>query len=156
MMQSKQPELPERLTKFKNDIPGCAMRQADQKFTANTWKDKLRGDSDLDYIIEKFPCGLDRSDLTSIAEEAAKNRDVEHYRKLFLASMIWRFGGDREAGFGAWRTQQMMDSEHFDGTLKNTSDLVLEGRIRDAYDLFKIKWCGPAFFTKYFYLGTGS
>jgi hypothetical protein len=139
------------------------MRQANQKFRVDRWKKKLPGDSDLDYIIERFPDGLGRSNLTSIAEEAAKNRNAEHYRRLFLASMIWGFGGDREDTIdnrGPWRTQQITRNANpdFNEILKYASDVMLEGRIGEAYDLFKkVKWCGPAFFTKYLYfLGRGA
>jgi hypothetical protein len=139
------------LTGFKDQIMGCAMQQPKQKFTADKWLVRLHNDSDLEYIIRNFQDGLDRPDMISIAEDAVKNPEFSYYRRLFSASMIWGFGGDREAGYGPWRTSRMMASEEFRETLNCTSNLVLAGSIGEAYDKFKIDGCGPAFFTKYFY-----
>jgi hypothetical protein len=154
-------EVPDRLMKFKNQIEGRASNQSKQPFTASRWKDWLgRREyhldimTDLNYIVDQFPSGLDRKDLKTIAQEAVKYPGLEHYTRLFLASMIWGYGGDREAGYGPWRTAQMMTSDEFMGTLKETSDRLLDGKIGEAYDRFvrgKVKQCRTPFFTKYFY-----
>ncbi len=156
--------MPDRLMKSRDQIVNCAECQQPQNFTPRKWKDWLRKPeyhldvSVSNYILGRFPRGLiGRKDLEPIAQEAVKEPNLEHYRRLFLASMIWGFAGDCEttdAGYGPWRAAQMMTSKDFDETLKKTSDLIRSGKIGEAYDKFDsagIKWCGPAFFTKYFY-----
>ena len=52
------------------------------------------------------------------------------------------------------RIAQALASQGFDETLKETSDQIRSGKTGEAYDSFvsgKIRMCGRAFFTKYFY-----
>ncbi len=80
-------------------------------------------------------------------------RDI---RRVFLGAMLWGYG---TVGYGPWRTRRMLFTPDSGNMLKKTFDLIAENRIEDAYSGFRLDWCGPSFFTKFFYFsgfGPGS
>jgi len=78
-IEQQQIDVPDRLMKSRDQIVDCAVKQPKQKFTPSKWKDELGKPkyhldvmADLNYIVDRFPCGLDRNDLEYLAQEAPK------------------------------------------------------------------------------------
>jgi hypothetical protein len=75
-------------------------------------------------------------------------------RELFISIMMWGFG---TTGYGAYRTQRMVQDRNFQNTIESSYRNIDSGNILQAYNSFSLDKCGPAFFTKFFYfVGKGS
>lgn len=93
-----------------------------------------------------------RSHLADFARQAIAQPVAA--RQLFVATMVWGFGS---VGYGPFRTRRMLASLEGTRLLESTVELVATGRIEQAYRLFQVDRCGPAFFTKFFYaIGLGA
>jgi hypothetical protein len=127
--------------------------QRRQRYDPDKWRElahDVRGLApSLLPILQDYPCGLNRSDVTKIAVEAAEHDDLLHYKKLFLASMIWGFA---QAGYGPYRTKRVTCSnDDLWRKLERVSHFLRSRQIAEAYDRLDVKFYGPAFFTKYMY-----
>jgi hypothetical protein len=69
--------------------------------------------------------------------------------RLWVATMIW--GAGTSNGRGPWRTAQGLADGPLVGVLRDTADLVRTDRISDAFRAFRVRGCGVAFFTKWFW-----
>jgi hypothetical protein len=73
----------------------------------------------------------------------------------FLMVMLWGYGADeggKSDARGRWRVAQMTkDCGKLRETLCKARDWICQNKIEKAYNEFRIPWCGPNFFTKYFY-----
>lgn len=102
---------------------------------------------DLKKIRERCPREISHSDVQNFAHEAY-SRNYPKIRRFFLACMIWGYGLDDN---GPLNTKQSLLDSNLERVLNSTVRLLRKGQIKKAYDAFKLKGCGPAFFTKLFY-----
>jgi hypothetical protein len=140
--------VPERLIRFRATIQATEPDRQLIPYRKETWKRQFSGDADLEYIFRKYPHQISRGDITELVREAQQQVDARLIRRVFLASMIWGYG---TVGYGAWRTCAMLRNPRALHVLQTTFSLVTSGNFTEAYEGFSLRWCGPAFFTKYFY-----
>jgi len=115
-------------------------------YNPQPWFQEFPNDQDIIEIVGEHPNGLSREDIANIGGLAINGN--AHIRKLFLATMIWGYG---TAGYGPHRTHLMLQSPNVNEILLASFNAVAQGQIAQAYVNFQIKWCGPPFFTKFFY-----
>lgn len=75
-------------------------------------------------------------------------------RRLFLWTMAWGFGGDRQA-YGPWRTDRMLGPVDADTRLKHLVELAATKTPGDAFyalhNTCRLPWLGTAFGSKVLY-----
>lgn len=118
------------------------------EYVSKRWERHFPGDVSLKMVTEKYPGVITRGDLAQLARIAKRRRDDDSARALFLGAMLWGYG---TVGYGPYRTARMLGAPNARKVLVATLHYVLAGQIRKAYEEFRLPWCGPAFFTKYFY-----
>ena len=119
-------------------------------YNYETWKKHFTGNEvvlqDLAYIHGICPSIITRNDIEQFVN-AAQNGTCG-IRIPFLATMIWGWGN-------GWRGRHNVELSYsdnrLDGSLKKAFELIQANKLQEAYDTFRVKGCGPAFFTKFFY-----
>jgi hypothetical protein len=102
---------------------------------------------DLNIIKQQCPNTISRKDVRYFAHQA-RSGGYEELRRLFLACMIWGYGGDPN---GPHNTKLALSDPRAVAVLQETVSRISNGQIKEAYDKFDLANCGPAFFTKLFY-----
>lgn len=121
-------------------------------YVAGTWAKWFESDNDLAALIGRHPLELSRLDVGRLTTEALAGTVT--WRCAFMAAMMWGYG---TVGYGAYRTRKILGMPNAESTIGRAANLVATGRLRAAYESFKVKTCGPAFFTKFFYfVGLGT
>jgi hypothetical protein len=147
------------------NIPGAVVEQvrasADTDFMAlgipycrKAWQHRFPDDADVLALCRRCPDSVSRRDLEALARDVLGGACAA--RRLFLSAMMWGFG---TVGYGAWRTQQMLNTPDFAAQLADAFRSVRDGQLDDAYRTVSLAQCGPAFLTKFLYaagLGTGA
>jgi hypothetical protein len=142
---------PERLLAFVDAIHHRNPENQAILYNIENWKRYFEGDIDFVEITQRFPNHISRSNVRDLSSEAIN--DHTQIKKLFLGAMIWGYG---ERGLGPWRTCQMLNDEHAPQMHQTAVMGLGEGQISNVYTRFKLRYCGPAFFTKFFYfIGLG-
>lgn len=112
------------------------------------WKKYYPGESELLFSDEWFADQrVSIADLKKLAESGVSNR------VLFVAAMMW--GRGPKNGRLMPKFEMVSNSVNFDEILKQTRDLILEGKPVDAYQAWidsEIKGIGEPFFTKWFFV----
>jgi hypothetical protein len=147
--------IPQRLGKFAQQIRALNPDVQAIPYYVDTWRRYLPADGDLNAIAARFPHEITRKNLRVLSRSAACDPALR--RQLFLATMIWGYG---TMGRGPWRVEQMMSdmdrqAREFPSStnlLDRTVSLLTNGDVSAAYQEFALKWCGPAFFSKFFYV----
>jgi hypothetical protein len=122
-------------------------------YYAETWKRHLGKDEGLERLIQSCPRQVTRGDLFKMAVAAKDSGEGRDLCRLFVGVMAWGYG---TGGRGAWRTAKMIATPGYMELIKRTFDQIIEGKILESYRGFLLNWCGPAYFTKYFYfIGRG-
>jgi hypothetical protein len=145
--------IPVSLKKYEAQIR--ATRPEDQaiEYHAKTWGKHLGSAVGLEFIIRRFTRQVARRDLFGLAAAARDSGQIVDLQRLFVGVMIWGYG---TGGRGPWRTARMISSPGYPKMLKTTYEHVIQEDLEKAYRQFNLKWCGPAYFTKYFYfIGKG-
>lgn len=124
-------------------------------FRAERWSRTLDACAHLKPVLDACttPEMVTRADLAAIGRSVVAGESPPE--RLLLATMIWGFGG---VGYGPYRTKCMLDDLQGRDRLRTTIALLSEGKLSEAYAGFRVRMCGPAFFTKFFYavgLGAG-
>lgn len=121
-------------------------------YRAQTWTKWFATDDDLALITGLHPLQLSRRDVGRLATEALAGTVT--WRCAFMAAMMWGYG---TVGYGAYRTRKMLGMPNAESTIGRAANLVTTGQLRAAYESFKVRTSGPAFFTKSFYfVGLGA
>lgn len=115
-------------------------------YVAGTWTKWFESDNDLATIVSRHPLELSRRDVGRLATEALAGTVT--WRCAFMAAMMWGYG---TVGYGAYRTRTMLGTPNAESTIGRAANLVTTGQLGAAYESFKVRMCGPAFFTKFFY-----
>jgi len=161
------------LIQSKEKISSCADRQEPQQFKYDKWREEHLEDAIkqlgnapklcMNYF-QRYRDGLNRHDLTCLAQQAIESDTSEDYLRLFIGSMIW---GYSEAGYGPKRTSSIISANKnfFKRKLRDASSQFRsdfgkqadDNAIATLYDsLAQVTHWGSAFFTKYMYfLGRG-
>jgi hypothetical protein len=117
------------------------------------WRRWLGADSDLEYILAKYPASLSRGEVSDLALKVCSEPSDTWNRRLFIAVMMWGFG---TVGYGAYRTSKMLQPADLLLVLRRTVALATKGKIAAAYDALSLPYCGHTFRTKYLYfIGLG-
>lgn len=122
------------------------------RYSAVTWAKWFTTDDDLALIIGRHPLELSRGDVGRLATEALAGTGT--WRGAFMAAMMWGYG---TVGYGAYRTKLMLGTPNAESTIGRAANLVTTGQLGAAYESLKVRMCGSAFFTKFFYfVGLGA
>jgi len=142
---------PERLLFFEEQLHGINPDIQQIPYNILTWNGYFQGDLDFAEITQRFPDGITRGNIKDLSIGAIN--DHTQFRKFFLATMIWGYG---TSGFGAFRTSQMLNDALAPQMIQMAVEGVIAGQILNVYEQFGLRFCGPAFFTKFFYfIGLG-
>ena len=141
-------EVPVNLKRFQEEL--IAMNPDNQFISYNrrSWARRFGDDNSFAFICQKHPDGISRGQIKELARTARKSGDMESIKQLFLAAMMWGYG---KKGYGAFRTSRMLGDPSAPEVLQTTFSLIVSGKLLNAYQSFRLQWCGPSFFTKYFY-----
>lgn len=144
---------PQRLLAFQERLLEIVPESQEIHYKRDRWARYFTGDPDFNEITERFPGVITRGNVKALSVEAI--HDHTKVRKLFLASMIWGYG---RVGMGPWRTSRMLTDPSAPQRLFQTAIAkVTVGQALNAYRQFRLNYCGPAFFTKFFYfIGLGA
>lgn len=146
-------KIPKRLLESRQEILIGFSNAPGTDYDKDWWQIYLEGNSDLEKISLRFPNCIRRYDIELLSREAASGGYPE-VRRLFLACMIWGWGN---RGRGMQNTADMLAFEGLETLLMKTVSLVGIGRVVEAYNRSHLPYCGPAFFTKFFYfIGLGT
>ncbi len=145
--------IPEGLKKFETQIRAAEPEKQAIAYYPETWMKHLANDVGLEFIVKRFPHKVSRQDLFDQASAARYSGQTVDLQRLFIGTMIWGYG---TGGRGPWRTAQMIGTPGYSQLLKSTFERVIRGDLEEVYRQFNLKWCGPAYFTKFFYfIGKG-
>lgn len=122
-------------------------------YVFSSWNKYFSEDQVFQSLAAKFPYEISRSNVFEIRKNIGSNPTEIDLKHLFMAVMIWGFG---TTGYGAFRTNEMLNDGRFIKTVKYCFNKVQEGDFRSAYDSFFLNWCGSAFFTKFFYFSASN
>lgn len=147
--------VPPRLARFAEQLRADDPLTQAIPFKAERWRTGLDTCAHLEPTLEAcaVPGVVTRSDLAAISRAVVAGE--AHPERLFVATMVWGFG---TVGYGPYRTRLMLDDLGTRPHLAEIVALLTAGRLAEAYQSFRVKMCGPAFFTKFFYavgLGAG-
>jgi len=117
-------------------------------YTADKWAQYFQGEPYWQDIQQNHPLQITRGDLRVMAQALLQPFQINGIYELFLGSMIWGYG---TVGYGPYRTSLMFQTQGLNQTLTAICDLLSHGQFLDAYRRSDIDFCGPAFFTKFFY-----
>jgi len=150
--------IPRRLVAFKQDIRRLDPESQSIRYRPHMWERSTDGDiyfqEDLDFLSlsRQFPVAITRKNVKDLSIEAI--RDQSQARKLLLATMLFGYG---DTGYGAFRAFGVLNNSQVSNMLQVAIQHVTNGRLTEAYNQFKLKGCGPSFFTKAFYfIGLGA
>lgn len=144
--------VPQRLLTFQPELGALTPETESTTYTPETWERYFHDDPDYLEIHRRYPEALTRGNLQILSTEAIS--DPRKIRTLFLGSMMWAYG---TIGQGPFRTYYMLTDPAAAEILQKTILNIGWGQIIPAYDEFRIRRCGPAYFTKFFYFtGLGS
>ncbi|CAG1016913.1 hypothetical protein ANAEL_05903 [Anaerolineales bacterium] len=119
-------------------------------YDSKVWHKWFAEDTDFNELTQRYPQQISRSEVAELAGLSGSGIP----RKVFLATMLWGYG---TVGYGAYRTSIMVKVKGFQNIIEKSFSLVSDGKYIDAYEMFYLPMCGPAFFTKYFYfVGLGN
>jgi len=144
--------LPKYLREHREDILKVFHGASGADYKPKQWQEYFAGDSitsaDLNTIMEKCPKKISRSDVRCFGLQTRAGDHAE-IRRFFLACMIWGWGN---RGIGLINTENCLSQLGVKGTLlKETMERIKDRKIFEAYEEFKLPYCRPAFFTKFFY-----
>jgi len=140
--------LPSKLLAYKSKIESILPHKQSIRYDLNTWRRQFGWNENLEQVAKACPCPISRTDLFQLSAQAGHTRNIEDILNLFLGVMQWGYG---TAGYGAWRTHQMISTSGSRQTLQVTFEFILDNEIELAYRKFNLDRCGPPFFTKFFY-----
>lgn len=143
---STSPSVPERIARLRKDLQASDPLKHRVRYRIERWRKYLRNDPSLEEVDAACAGTISRRTLATLGRAVGEQR--EPARDLFLATMIWGFG---PAGYGPYRTREMLKDLRNRTRLEKTVALLAEGRLEQAYTDFRVAQCGPAFFTKFFY-----
>ena len=146
--------VPDRVARFADHLRAADPMAQTILFRPEAWTKALGDNEHLASVLTV--CGpsrtITRANLATIGGD--KINDTFPLERLFIAAMIWGFG---DRGYGGYRTQLMLADLKERTRLAKTGALLREGKLGEAYEGFRVKQCGPAFFTKFFYaVGLGA
>ena len=140
--------IPQELLRQKLKIMKSNPNSQTISYYTDTWRKHLGSNPYFGIISNKFPGEISRGDLFQLAAQAKQSNDLNDIMILFISTMIWGYG---TTGYGAWRTSEMLSSPNAEDIIKQTFELIKSNNIIEAYNIQRLKRCGPPFFTKYFY-----
>ncbi|MGD0794287.1 MAG: hypothetical protein ABR958_01660 [Dehalococcoidales bacterium] len=146
--------LPRYLKEYSEEILHIKFDKDDslgQDYNPKKWQREFTGDpsvtDDLKRIRQKCPVKISRSDVAHFAQETQSGGYPE-LKRLFLACMIWGYG---QHDTGLTNTSKTLSDPRLRAVLEKSLERIKKTQIREAYQAFNLKGCGPAFFTKFFY-----
>lgn len=150
-------KIPKRLLEAREEVLRGFGNAPGTDYDKGLWQIYLKEDSnlveDLNLIAEEFPGRLKRGDLELLSVRAIDG-EYPQIRRLFLASMIWGWGN---RGRGMVNTRDALLYDSAEEILRMAVSLITKGSVVEAYERFRLPYCGPAFFTKFFYfIGLGA
>ncbi|MGI9337104.1 MAG: hypothetical protein ACR2P4_01155 [Gammaproteobacteria bacterium] len=128
------------IRKLKTDAPAFEINEA-------SWKKYFAKDAEVMRLVKKFRNGVSRDKVVACAPKS-KKPTYPQLRPLFLAAVIWGYGSN---GYGAWRTRKMLRDANIKKVLPLACRHILDGDMEAARKSFVLSWCGPSFYTKFFY-----
>ena len=143
--------MPERLLVFLNQLLEIAPEDQSIPYDYQNWEHFFHDDPDFLEVTQMFPNVVTRGHIKNLAIEALDNQ--ANHRRFFLATMVWGYG---TRGFGPFRTSQMLGDPGALHMIQMAINGIAAGQILNVYEQFRLRFCGPAFFTKFFYfIGLG-
>jgi hypothetical protein len=146
--------VPPRLAQFADQLRADNPLTQAIPYKADRWRTGLDTCAHLEPTLEACatPGVVTRADLATISRAVVAGDAQPEW--LFVATMIWGFG---TVGYGPYRTRIMLDNLGVRPHLVEVVALLTAGQLAEAYKHFRVKMCGPAFFTKFFYaVGLGA
>jgi hypothetical protein len=146
--------VPPRLARFADQLRADNPLTQAIPFKADRWRTGLDTCAHLEPALAACaaPGVVTRADLAAISRAVVAGETQPE--RLFVATMIWGFG---TVGYGPYRTRIMLDNLGAGPHLAEVVALLAAGRLAEAYQHFRVRMCGPAFFTKFFYaVGLGA
>jgi hypothetical protein len=144
--------LPKKLSNNANQILKVFENRSIPRFDSQVWLESFRSDpnifNELQVITSKCDNQISRGNIRYYAQEAF-NGSQKELTRFFLATMIWGYNNDEENG--VVNTRLSLNDTQLYPVLRNTIINIENQQVKVAYDDFKVKGCGPAFFTKIFY-----
>lgn len=145
---------PQILINNRNDISVLQPGQQAIAYTVENWNSYFAGDTAFNSVSERYPNQITRSDIFTMGNNLRLLYSWNSLREFFISIMLWGFGN---TGYGAYRTDRMMQDRNFQNTIESSYTNINSGNILQAYNSFSLDMCGSAFFTKFFYfVGKGS
>ena len=97
-----------------------------------------------------IPNGITRADLVGEGERVSWDND-DDVRRLFVLTMAW--GSGKTNGRGPRNTASALSTDGATDTLRLVRTRLSEGKIPEAYDLYRqLDGIGPSFHTKWMWL----
>jgi len=147
--------LPAFLENHKNDIRNIFQVKIDKprewKYNSELWRSFFQDDpvlsNYLNEVMKECPESITRQQVQTYAYKLLTGTIVNP-KNLFIACMLWGYGPDPN---GPKNTKLALNDSKIDNVLHRSVGLLLCSKIKEAYEKFNIKGCGPAYFTKFFY-----
>lgn len=128
------------IRKLNTDAPAFIINEA-------SWKEYFSKDADVMRLVKKFRTGLSRNKVAACAPKG-KKATFAQLRPLFVAAVMWGYGSN---GYGAWRVRKMLSDTNIKQALPRAWQQIRAGELETARKEFVVGWCGPSFYTKFFY-----
>lgn len=129
-----------RIRKLKPDAPVFEIHEA-------SWKEYFSKDADVMRMVKKFRKGIARNKVAACAPKGKKPTFAQ-LRPFFIAAVMWGYGSN---GYGAWRARKMLRDAKIRQALPRAWRQIRSGDMEVARKEFVVSWCGPSFYTKFFY-----
>ncbi|MFE5339955.1 hypothetical protein ACFQ80_07020 [Isoptericola sp. NPDC056578] len=156
------PPLPHDLAQALGDGAVRPQGQEGMKWNRERWASRLRGVPDVGPFLDQVPSTVDRAATNRLVLDTY---DDGRDDLAFVAAMIWGYG---PSGYGPYRTSRVLS-----GDGQAAPDPEVRGKLRDGaaaarrdgalagfYALNnrpgRIRFLGPAFFTKWLYFTTAT
>ena len=140
--------VPDFLLQQSELIRSCDPISQSITFFPETWHRQLGWKRQYRNLAGVYRGCISRGDLFKIGAAAYNSPTEDKVISLFVGTMLWGYG---TTGYGAWRTNKMLKTPDANRTIMCAWDLVNQSRVLEAYHVFDLDRCGPAFFTKFFY-----
>ncbi|GAB3085626.1 hypothetical protein [Isoptericola nanjingensis] len=156
------PPLPHDLAQSLGDGAVRPQGQEGMRWTRERWASRLRGVPGIGPFLDQVPSTVDRAATTRLVLDAY---DDGRDDLAFIAAMIWGYG---PSGYGPYRTNRVLSGDGQGApereVLKKLRDGAAAARRDGALAGFyalnnrpgRIRYLGPAFFTKWLYFTTAT
>lgn len=146
--------------KYKNEIVNCKPLNQTLKYDCLKWLNALDSfENDINEIHSEFKGAISREHLIEFATKVKDANDKSHSVKLFLACMMWGYGGNSEKSIdhrGTYRVNEILKSDT--NVKKNIHEaflLIVDMDIEKAFNLLsKIKGLSISFLSKFLYFAS--